>query len=351
MNHDTEPSGGEGPRRSRAAYTSDDRELLLGVFRWLLWDWVTAHMPRRVSPNALTLLGQALAVLAVPAAWLGTLGRPAWFLVSAALLFLYMTLDNVDGPHARRTGQTSPIGELLDHGLDGFGNAAAMMCIALAFRVDAPWIFAYAATGACAFVGTFWEQYHTQRLILPSGGPVEGMTAIIVFDVLLFAFDDPTWLHFSLTELNVATLAVLGGILGFIVAAGGPVRRGLRRPGGRAEAAAVCALIWLPAAYIGVGAAGLVPALVTCLFGGDLVVRYITGRHRGHLTGALAPIHALPHLPLLGALALPQVLAPTGWASIALGLVAGLLIWDILRGIVVIRRVAAETLLASMDPG
>merc|ERR1719291_296377 len=33
--------------------------------------------------------------------------------------FLYQTMDAADGKHARRTGQSTPLGALFDHGCDG----------------------------------------------------------------------------------------------------------------------------------------------------------------------------------------------------------------------------------------
>lgn len=36
----------------------------------------------------------------------------------AAGIWLYSTFDNVDGKQARRTGTSSPLGELFDHGCD-----------------------------------------------------------------------------------------------------------------------------------------------------------------------------------------------------------------------------------------
>ncbi len=44
---------------------------------------------------------------------------PAWVLVLAAIgLFVYQTLDACDGKQARRTGNSSSLGELFDHGCD-----------------------------------------------------------------------------------------------------------------------------------------------------------------------------------------------------------------------------------------
>ena len=44
---------------------------------------------------------------------------PGWAYFTAALgLFLYQSLDAIDGKQARRTNSASPLGELFDHGCD-----------------------------------------------------------------------------------------------------------------------------------------------------------------------------------------------------------------------------------------
>lgn len=48
--------------------------------------------------------------------WKGS--NPSWiYLVNAFCLFWYMTLDAIDGKHARNTKSSSPLGELFDHGI------------------------------------------------------------------------------------------------------------------------------------------------------------------------------------------------------------------------------------------
>lgn len=45
---------------------------------------------------------------------------PRWtYLVMAIGVFLFQTLDGVDGKQARKTNSSSPLGQLFDHGLDG----------------------------------------------------------------------------------------------------------------------------------------------------------------------------------------------------------------------------------------
>jgi len=38
--------------------------------------------------------------------------------MGALCMWLYSTFDNVDGKQARRTGTSSPLGEIFDHGCD-----------------------------------------------------------------------------------------------------------------------------------------------------------------------------------------------------------------------------------------
>ena len=40
----------------------------------------------------------------------------------AITMFLYQTLDAIDGKQARRTGSSNALGELFDHGCDSLSN-------------------------------------------------------------------------------------------------------------------------------------------------------------------------------------------------------------------------------------
>jgi ethanolaminephosphotransferase len=44
-------------------------------------------------------------------------------------LFLYQTLDAIDGKQARRTGSSSPLGELFDHGCDAVSTSMLVIII------------------------------------------------------------------------------------------------------------------------------------------------------------------------------------------------------------------------------
>jgi len=45
-----------------------------------------------------------------------------YYLICAWGVLMYQTFDAVDGKHARNTGQSSPLGQLFDHGCDAVNS-------------------------------------------------------------------------------------------------------------------------------------------------------------------------------------------------------------------------------------
>ncbi len=58
-----------------------------------------------------------------------------FFLNGFAMIF-YQTLDNMDGKQARRTGTSSPLGMLFDHGCDAINSPMGSMNWAVAIGVS-----------------------------------------------------------------------------------------------------------------------------------------------------------------------------------------------------------------------
>ena len=84
-----------------------------------LYDRLVFWVPRAVSPNALTLLGGACCLGSIHLQLQVAHGG------AGALYLTYCVLDNLDGKHARATGQTSRWGGVLDHCVDGFCSTPA----------------------------------------------------------------------------------------------------------------------------------------------------------------------------------------------------------------------------------
>ncbi len=104
-----------------------------GGYSWLdykmtpWWEWFVELMPRYVAPNTLTLIGLGFTVFfyVIIAAFDLSLSRdvPARTLIGFAFgNFMYQTFDAIDGKQARRTGNSSPLGQLFDHGCDALSG-------------------------------------------------------------------------------------------------------------------------------------------------------------------------------------------------------------------------------------
>lgn len=57
------------------------------------------------------------------------------YIIAAIGIFLYQTLDALDGKQARRIKAFSPLGQLFDHGCDSFSTAAMLIHILVCLRV------------------------------------------------------------------------------------------------------------------------------------------------------------------------------------------------------------------------
>ena len=93
-----------------------------------------------MAPNLITMAGlvvnivtSLVLVLYCPTA---TEMAPWWTTFSCALgLFIYQTLDAIDGKQARRTKTSSPLGELFDHGCDSLSTVFVIIASCCAVRL------------------------------------------------------------------------------------------------------------------------------------------------------------------------------------------------------------------------
>lgn len=143
------------------AYKVEDRSLLLPFYRRFFVEPVLPYLPLSLHPNSITHAGHALNLGGVAILLLlwPTRGWP--FVLAALLLQLYLWCDNADGAHARRTGQCSPFGEFLDHGLDMLNTAYIALFTAMALGASPLAWVTLAAIIPGAGVAAYWEQAQT----------------------------------------------------------------------------------------------------------------------------------------------------------------------------------------------
>lgn len=137
------------------------------------------HIPRGFTPNAISLTTHAVAwltaIFALSSVYLAPFPK-AMALIGAGIgMFISMVGDCIDGLHARRTNQTSKLGELMDHWLDAIIVPLVTVGITSALQMD-PW--AYAAvniTAAMVYNAQLVLYHHTGKFVVPE--PATGVEA------------------------------------------------------------------------------------------------------------------------------------------------------------------------------
>jgi phosphatidylglycerophosphate synthase len=98
---------------------------------------IVEYLPDTLAPNTITLTGFLISLVPFFILFLGYGTQlqnedgnpiPKWFfLFQAIAYFMYRMLDEMDGKQARRTGNSSPLGLLFDHGCDAFNMGLQML--------------------------------------------------------------------------------------------------------------------------------------------------------------------------------------------------------------------------------
>ncbi|XP_010564588.1 PREDICTED: cholinephosphotransferase 1 isoform X2 [Haliaeetus leucocephalus] len=152
-------------RLEQHRYSAAGRSLLEP---WLqpYWAWLVERVPLGLAPNAITLGGLLLNCLTAlpliaccPSA---TEQAPFWAYILGALgLFIYQSLDAIDGKQARRTNSSSPLGELFDHGCDSISTVFVVLgsCIAIRLGTNPDWLFFCCFVGLFMFYSAHWQTY------------------------------------------------------------------------------------------------------------------------------------------------------------------------------------------------
>jgi hypothetical protein len=93
------------------------------------WEWCTHFVPPTVAPNLLSLAGTTCILQAYYTTYFYYNDDPSMATATAMfLIFAYMTLDGMDGKHARRLRQQSPVGP----------RGSVCMCISPVCTCSAP---------------------------------------------------------------------------------------------------------------------------------------------------------------------------------------------------------------------
>ena len=138
------------------------------------WVWGANFFPLWFAPNLITFIGLLFAMIPyfLFAYYQGTdtwgaqtdQDQPWWRwvnLFSAFALFVYQTMDAMDGKQARRTGSASPLGQLFDHGCDALVTVFSTAVVCSAARFPEKWQpLAFTFSVQLPFFLAQWEEMH-----------------------------------------------------------------------------------------------------------------------------------------------------------------------------------------------
>eukprot|EP01135_Chromosphaera_perkinsii_P008900 Nk52_evm10s1524 gene=Nk52_evmTU10s1524 len=223
------------------------------------WNHIVHYFPRWLAPNSITVGGLLCCLLAYslvtsyshfqprehswdPAGQWVAFSAPSWvYYTTAVLFFCYITFDGVDGKQARRTGSASPLGEVVDHGVDGMVCTimALTMCVCCSVGMNRLEPVSYEASSPLISLGeSIMSNLNGSSSSSSSGGFVispllvddlDLLATYIICMILFVSFYLVTWesyhtgmLYFGVIsviegELAVCLLLILSGVYGTAV--------------------------------------------------------------------------------------------------------------------------------------
>ncbi|CAI5455643.1 unnamed protein product [Caenorhabditis angaria] len=200
LENDSLLTDAELKRLKEHKYSAVDNSWLdeLCMKRW--WEFVITLCPMWIAPNLITLIGLIINLITVlilsSFSYSATEPAPWWAYVQAALgLFFYQTLDAIDGKQARRTGSSSPLGELFDHGCDSMTQVFVTLniCYAMSLGSVSNGVLAVSVISVIMFYCAHWSTYCTGQLRFSKFDVTEAQMSVI--SVLLFTalFGNYVW--------------------------------------------------------------------------------------------------------------------------------------------------------------
>ncbi|XP_064481141.1 choline/ethanolaminephosphotransferase 1-like isoform X8 [Ornithodoros turicata] len=164
------------------------------------WNWVVNQCPLWLAPNLMTLCGLAVniftSLILVYYSPDAKQEVPRWAFVLCALgLFVYQTLDACDGKQARRTGSSTPLGELFDHGCDSISTVfvALAVCIAVQLGNYPAWMFFQCFVAITLFYCAHWQTYVSGTLRFGKFDVTEAQFSVMAIHLVSAVFGPTVW--------------------------------------------------------------------------------------------------------------------------------------------------------------
>jgi phosphatidylglycerophosphate synthase len=127
--------------------------------------------PNTLAPNTITIIGfltHVIATITLVCFLPFSSPAPDWalFLYGFAV-FAYQMLDNLDGKQARKIGNSTPLGMIMDHGCDALGVIFLTAGVARTICLDNHYIIVWAYFSLVfSFYFSAWCQNHSKGVFI-----------------------------------------------------------------------------------------------------------------------------------------------------------------------------------------
>lgn len=206
------------------------------------WNCLVSKTPLWLAPNLITIVGLIVNVVTtlilVGYSPGGITPPPRWTCLLCAFgLFVYQSLDSIDGKQARRTNTSSPLGELFDHGCDSISTVfiALSACISCQLGHYPNWLFFQCFCAIGLFYCAHWQTYVSGTLRFGKIDVTEAQLTIIGIHLISTVFGPEFWLTkiFGNLELwsSISLMTIICGIwslsyISSVILAGGVGKNG-----------------------------------------------------------------------------------------------------------------------------
>ena len=169
-------STSELERLSRYRYESSEVTALERFMYRYVWRKLGDRLPLWLAPNVITISGMLVMLLC---ACLGLWHSPSlheicppWvYLVMSMGVLFFQTSDVLDGQQARRTGSSSALGQLFDHGCDALTTVAVLLSTLVCLRTGTSFLtFVLLMGSQLAFFLAQLEEHWTGVLTTSTAG-------------------------------------------------------------------------------------------------------------------------------------------------------------------------------------
>ncbi|KAK8897893.1 hypothetical protein M9Y10_000123 [Tritrichomonas musculus] len=171
-------------------YNGTDDSICAKLFLRRFWDWLIKFFSLSIAANTITFIGFLFEFVSFIVSF--SLSDclesriPVWSqILNGISLFIYQTLDNLDGRQARRTGTSSPLGQFFDHGCDAITGVFIMIQVITTLNLGntlESFIFIYLM--GIGFALTSYEEYVTHSFYLGYlNAPDEGLLLLSILHI------------------------------------------------------------------------------------------------------------------------------------------------------------------------